>query len=213
MIPEFWKLTLLFALLAGQSATLNKENGIKRPTNTTLKNFPPKFSWFKSFVGLRKFSSVVTSSKHCCPCLFFPLILLCFRWFVGLMFILHKWNTTRWNCSSSVARVVLEAYFRFPEAKFGFLNHYIQPWIWGLHSVPIVINLVIQSQEIRIDITEKCCVTYSNSHYLGNSGNKCCTKKWPSVKHALFLTFWEERDCCCIGKFHKRRQISQFFEP
>ena len=94
--------------------------------------------------GLRNLSWVVTSSKHCCPCLFFTLILLRFCWFVGVLLILSTKETLK---TGTVVQVWLVLW----------LNRIFdsQKWIWGLHSVPIVIKLVNQNHESRIDITWK----------------------------------------------------------
>ena len=181
MTREFLNLKLLCATLTGRDATLNKDNSWKRPTNTTLKNLPPKFPWIKWFVGSEISKSVVMSSKTVFALSVFPpnfvLFLLICRSDVDLE---HKRNIKRKYCSSSVFVLVIERYVWPPEAKFGFENHYAWPSIWALHLVVVVINLVNQNCESTIDINEKCCVTFSYLHYLGNSGNKSCTKKWPS---------------------------------
>ena len=148
---------------------------------TLLWKFVPLNSLDSSHLWVEKFLLIGHFKQTLLPLSVFPpnfvVFLLIYRSDVDLE---HKRNIKRWYCSSSVAVVVIESYLWFSEAKFGFLNHYIRPWIWGLHSVPIVINFVNQNHESRIDINEKCCVTYSKLHYWGNSGNKRCTKKWPS---------------------------------
>ena len=134
-----------------------------------------------SHLWVRNFSLCGHVKQTLLPVSVFPpnfvVFLLIYRGDIDLE---HKTSFDCYDCSSSVARVVIKSYFWLTEAKFGFLNHYTDAWIWGLHSVPIVINLVIQNHESRIDLNEKCCVTYSKLRYLGNSGNKRCTKKWPS---------------------------------
>ena len=58
-----------------------------------VKTIPPKISWFKLVCGFRNFSWVVTSSKNCWTCVFFPLNLNWFCWFIKTLLILKTKET------------------------------------------------------------------------------------------------------------------------